>query len=681
MRRFGSVFSTLIVLVGSAIVAAPSVGASQSATFYAYPTGSGTTCTTAADHCSLDYVLSELIDNYDSVTVHLAETNPANTYNYSSGYLVNSPGAHLNLISDGVGANAAVFDGTGMSTSILTINGKNAVTISGVIFQNGHAENGGAIALGVQSDGGSLTVINSTFHNNSANTNGGAIDAADYVGSGTINIINSTFSNNSAGVNGGAIDIGDWGGRGSLSISGSTFSHNSTTSGNGGAIDAADGEAGGGFDIPLIGSASVQISSSSFTSNTADDCGGAISTANGGFATLSITNSVIENNSSTRGTGGAIDAGDGTGSVSVLTVSDTTFAANYGGDYGGAVSNGEDFATSALATITRSAFVANSATGLGLNGGHEGGAISNGTYGGNGVLDVSYSTFAGNGQVAGTSSNDLGGAIFNGSLGTASLWRSTVTTTSAVANVLYTRGPFWLAGNVLALTNADSCHVHDGTFPTSANFFNGGYNITSDASNSCIHGSPRDRFNVTPHLSTLRTLGQLVVSYVPQVVSPAYKFIPANATFLNNGVKTLLCGGVDQAQGQVAAGERCNSGSVDTVSFGRSVTGTGVAIGRFALNSAVLTPSLKKQIAAAATAIIGQSARGYICIGYTDESGGVAHNAVLSVRRAQAVQHYLQHLLSIRGHGQIQVLAYGAGINQDAPTSPASRKVEVRILS
>ena len=674
MSRISSFVSALLLATSLSLVTASSSGASQFEVFYAFPTGSGTTCTTIVDHCSLETALG-LINSYDTVTIHLAETDSSVPYSYSAGYLLDSSGVNLTLVSDGSGTSRAVFDGSGMTTSILTIPNQDNVTITGVDFKNGNAVNGGAISIGDYSDGGNLTVVNSTFTNNAASGNGGAIDAADRWGSASLSIVNSTFTNNIAGVNGGAIDIGDFSGRGSLSLVGSHFTNNSTTLGNGGAIDAADGE-----DNYAPGSAEVTIASTVFTSNVANDCGGAITSANGGLGTLDISNSLLTNNTSQRGTGGAISAGDGSGSISTLNVDTSIFAGNNSGDFGGAIANGDNFATSARATIMRSGFAGNVASGSGAHGGHEGGAISNGTYGGHGVLNVSYSTFEDDGQVNGVSAEDLGGEIFNGSLGTAALWRSTVVATSAVANALYTRGSFWLAGNILALTNSDACHVSDGTYPGSATFISGGYNVTQDPATSCVHPSTRDRVHVLLRLSRLASPGELPDFFQPQVVSPAFQLIPANATFLNNAVSTSLCGTSDQVLNQVASGERCNAGSIDSVTFGRTSLGSGPTISQFARGSAVLTSKLRTQISVIAKSIVQHSVHAYVCVGYTDILGGANLNASLSFARARAVQQYLHQLLVARGRGAVQIFAYGAGVNPTAPHSASSRKVVVSLL-
>src|SRR5439155_308357 len=85
---------------------------------------------------------------------------------------------------------------------------------------------------GLDNEGGTVTISNSTFSGNSASYGGGLEN-----GNGTVSISNSTFSGNSAPgpaptASGGGLD--NFGG--TLSISNSTFSGNSASSGQGGGL-------------------------------------------------------------------------------------------------------------------------------------------------------------------------------------------------------------------------------------------------------------------------------------------------------------------------------------------------------------------------------------------------------------------------------------------------------------
>jgi CSLREA domain-containing protein len=128
-------------------------------------------------------------------------------------------------------------------------------TIDGCVIRNSSALAGGAVAAG---SSGTLTINNSTIRNNTA-----GFGAGIYAGSPTTVVItNSTFNDNSANSHGGAIhDSGGPGG--SWTITNSTFSHNS-----------AGGNAVGG--AIFVVSSALNISSSTFTLNSAAQSGGAV---------------------------------------------------------------------------------------------------------------------------------------------------------------------------------------------------------------------------------------------------------------------------------------------------------------------------------------------------------------------------------------------------------------------
>jgi hypothetical protein len=148
--------------------------------------------------------------------------------------------------------------------------------------------------------GGTTTVTNSTFTQNTAATDAGALQVfgTDRGGTNThgqvvtLNVINSTFTANKAAAGmGGAI----FNYMGALNVRGSTFTGN-TAGAAGGAIAETNVTA-------TSGAASVTLSNSTLAKNTSTGTGGAIENFNG---VLRITNSTINNNTAT-GNGGAID--------------------------------------------------------------------------------------------------------------------------------------------------------------------------------------------------------------------------------------------------------------------------------------------------------------------------------------------------------------------------------------
>jgi hypothetical protein len=148
---------------------------------------------------------------------------------------------------------------------------------------------GAAVAGGVANNNGAvLTVTDCTFDSNTGKADAGAIDNL-----GTLTVTNSTFEDNT-GQTAGAIDNRDDttnGFRGTFNISGSLFNSN-----NVGALDPA-----GAIRNQFTGT----IDSCTLSGNTSGGAAGAI--YNSATANLTITNSVLANNSNTSTlVGGAI---------------------------------------------------------------------------------------------------------------------------------------------------------------------------------------------------------------------------------------------------------------------------------------------------------------------------------------------------------------------------------------
>ncbi len=196
---------------------------------------------------------------------------------------------------------------------ILTVDDGNnaqdiAVSISGLRFQNGSADGGGAILSREN-----LTLSKSTFANNQSGPtlNGGAISA---VNAGSLTVSDSAFLSNSASAASGGAICSDR----PTTISASTFTSNSAL--NGGAI-ANNG-------------ATMTISSSTLSGNTADPIngfGGAIRVAVG---TVNVVNSTISGNIAGSGGGVAVFFA----STAVLTSS--TVVGNRASNGGGIVAFG-----------------------------------------------------------------------------------------------------------------------------------------------------------------------------------------------------------------------------------------------------------------------------------------------------------------------------------------------------
>lgn len=288
--------------------------------------------------------------------------------------------ANLKEIKNAEFTNNSTTDEQGVGGAILASQAKNKLTISSSSFDSNKAASGGAIA-----NTGLLDVANSTFTNNSASSYGGAIsnyatklsvnsstftnnsaqmggaiygESKDETTEGAndgvlseLEVTNSTFTNNSATTFGGAI-----GSDGKLTVKNSIFKNNKTNF----TLDANESEqelksvypsiAGGG----AIGvNDETDIESSSFDGNYSNVSGGAI-IANGTNG-LKINNSAFANNKADVN-GGAIASGwdvsqNGDSLAEIfadtytpdkIEITDTDFANNSAGKYGGAIyySNG-----------------------------------------------------------------------------------------------------------------------------------------------------------------------------------------------------------------------------------------------------------------------------------------------------------------------------------------------------
>ena len=242
-------------------------------------------------------------------------------------------------ISTGTGTKTISADTTIDGGSLITISGGNSVGVfsvnTGVKFtvQNLTIANGNSASHkggGIDNEGSTLTVTNSTFSTNSAGLGGGGI----YNHTGTVTVTNSTFSGNiAASSSGGGGGIGN---SSTLTVTNSTFSGNS-----------ADYDGGG------IGSSGTgTVTNSTFSGNTASHSGAGI----GNSGTLTVTNSTLSGNSAGHNGGGIASI------IGTLTVTNSTFSGNSADFDGGGIGSG-------TGTVTNSTFSGNSAS-------HNGGGIA-----------------------------------------------------------------------------------------------------------------------------------------------------------------------------------------------------------------------------------------------------------------------------------------------------------------
>jgi CSLREA domain-containing protein len=188
--------------------------------------------------------------------------------------------------------NAASGEGGGAITNY----GGSQSTINSCTFNNNKATAGGALMnFGYGGGSGVFTVRNSSFNNNNASSyGGGAIDSQ----LGTLTIVDCTLANNSAQGNGGGIRSYD----GNLTLRNCTLANNSAAIG-GGVFNTAAGS-----DYP----SHATVSNCTLSNNSAPNGGGIYNdgTASGATASLTLNNTILFSTNATPGAN-LINAGSG----------------------------------------------------------------------------------------------------------------------------------------------------------------------------------------------------------------------------------------------------------------------------------------------------------------------------------------------------------------------------------
>ncbi len=254
----------------------------------------------------------------------------------------------------------------------------------------------------------SMNINDSVITGNTAAAVSNAIAAGIY-SQGNLNITNSEVSNNistSSDLNsfGGGIGTLD----GTLAILASTISGNASTA----TSESGFGIAGGIYNQ----NATLNLTDSVVSGNTASHSGGGIRTSSSG-ATTNITNSVIGNNVSMLDGGGVVNISGSSGPVTTNIINSTVSANSANGptSKGGGIQNVSASSGLAIVTVTNSTISGNTAaSGAGS---YNVGAASS--------INFIYSTLAGN-----AASND-GGGIFQDSSGVTNLKNSIVADNAA----------------------------------------------------------------------------------------------------------------------------------------------------------------------------------------------------------------------------------------------------------
>jgi CSLREA domain-containing protein len=265
------------------------------------------------------------------------------------------------LTIDGCGFTPPVQVSGGGVARVFAVSGGVTVAVDQVDIRNGHADNGGAIAV----FSSTLTVSGSTFSGNHATNHGGAIHNHE----GAITIMDSMIVSNTASLGGGIYN----GNFGTTIVNGSTIISNTALYG----IPPDSGKGGGIYNE----AGTMTVDGSTVSANTAVDGGGICN-----YGTVSV-----QNGSTIGGAGAgntATSCGGGISNGGTTTVDGSTVSANTAA-HGGGICNG------GTTTVDGSTVSANTAA-------HGGGIINTGT-----VIVQNGSTIGANTAEGG------GGGIYN----------------------------------------------------------------------------------------------------------------------------------------------------------------------------------------------------------------------------------------------------------------------------
>lgn len=423
--------------------------------------------------------------------INTANTNGADdvitlTANITLTAIDNSDNGLPVILADG--GNSLTIEGGGFTLSrssaggtsdfrFFEVNSGADLTLNNITLSNGYTDDYGAIW-----NSGTLTITNSTLSGNQAvsvdisSARGGAIGNV-----GDLTIDNSTFTGNSAastiagsGAIGGAIDNSG----GTLTVSNSTFNNNF--------VDDGGGNNGYGGAIHTSGTA--QISTSTFSGNSASSSGGGI--MSGGNTT--ITNSTFSNNTA------GVNGGGMYSSFSSPSLTNVTFSGNSASNHGGGMFN---FASNP--TLTNVTFSGNSASFYG-----------GGMYNFDSNPDLTNVTFSGN------SASIRGGGMFNNA-SNPTLMNVTFSSNSASLNGggMYNFDSILnLNQSIIANSTGGDC-VNSGSSSVTANFTL----IEDSGANACglVDGVNGNIIGSDPNLGALANNGGFTQTHALLAGSPA----------------------------------------------------------------------------------------------------------------------------------------------------------------
>ncbi|MBO7726726.1 MAG: hypothetical protein J6S40_09715, partial [Thermoguttaceae bacterium] len=297
------------------------------------------------------YKTDGTISGYDGEVTYNTGSNKTVTFasglttmNPSSGYTLT--GTHDGLVIDAKSGRQSniVFDG--QTFIIFTQTGAADVTLKGITFQNISASSGHgtgySCTLGFAtgaSCGKTVTLEDCTF---SGNSNSGGATAVAVIGINAL-IKNSTFSSNTG------YHSPVRSGFGALTVQGSTFTGN-TSNGNGGAVSFD-------FESPDTPSGVVTITGSTFTNNSTSYDGGAIYSA---AKTISISGSTFTSNTAASDGGAFATPGDAN-QTKTIVVNNCEFTGNRANGGAGGAMLIENYGANTL-TMTGTTFTNNTAS-------------------------------------------------------------------------------------------------------------------------------------------------------------------------------------------------------------------------------------------------------------------------------------------------------------------------------
>lgn len=287
------------------------------------------TCATSTGVCTLRAAVMESNAQPSDDTITL----PAGTYQLSLAGSNEDAGMtgdldiKGNLIINGAGETSTIIDGDGgvFNDRVIHITGAFTVSITGTTIM------GGTLGGIFSANGSELNLTNSTVRDNTTPYNGGGIRMD---GSSKLTLNNSTINNNNAvGGSGGGIFS-----TGTDTIINSTISTNTAQNGGGiyifpgGSVDLINSAVtanqaligyGGGISNTL--NASLTLTATTVSGNTASYLGGGIANDHG--ATASLTGSTVSNNSAPNG--------GGIGNLGLINITNSQISNNSGYTGGG----------------------------------------------------------------------------------------------------------------------------------------------------------------------------------------------------------------------------------------------------------------------------------------------------------------------------------------------------------